>query len=106
MGGDLAIANEVNQLAAAVLMGSPEKTKLDAESSFCVWPKDLGHVYLSPLDRFTLDHWWLLPNRTDQGVTVLDLLVNYLDGGVFVPQSRAVSDDYFLHRPFMCDLTR
>merc|ERR1712066_858643 len=100
--GDAAIANSRIDMISKVLM-----SRVDTNFSFCVWPKDLGHVYIAPLDHYFRDHWWLVPKRTVKGKTVLDLLEAYLDSGSFVPRMAGkLSEDRYLPGALMCDLAR
>jgi len=102
---DGAIANSRVHWLNKVFEHSPMKDKV----SFCAFPKEFAHVYQCSLDFTGRDMWWLDETKIVGGKTVVDMFVDFINAGEFVPKSLDLvteeQDKFMLNDP-LCDVHR
>lgn len=84
------------------------KSNLSGSFGYCAMPEELGHVYISPIDNPTRDHWWLASDTVEGGATALDVLATFIGTGRFVPSKGTVdkSQDKFIAGDPLCYMKR
>jgi len=84
-----------------------ERSPLKDKVGFCVFPEEFKHVYQSNKDYVNRDQWWLDEKKIRGGKTVVDMFVDFIVAGKFVPKSTEVvakEQDQYIENDPICDV--